>query len=180
MKERKRPESKESFFFPSLHMQNLPHSSVSHWLGVILAAILELGSHLSIGGSATFQLTDGTHSKHTRLRPRRARTQTHSNTHTHTWTNTEVHTQSKHIWWPMKAVEKTTWLQWTLYRRVVFHHRALQYCKHSISHTIHALVGYTATLLYVQYAWEISHSVMCKLQSMISCHKTSQGFKRTY
>ena len=79
---------KESFFFLSLLMQNLSVFSVSHWLGVILAAILELGSHLSIGGSATFQLTDDTHSKHTRLRP---------HTHTHTWTNIEVHTQSKHI-----------------------------------------------------------------------------------
>ena len=97
MKDRKSTEMKESFFFPSFLMQNLLLFSVSHWLGVILAAILELGSHLSIGGSATFQLTDGTHSKHTRLRPRRARTQTLSNTHTHTWTNTEVHTQSKHI-----------------------------------------------------------------------------------
>ena len=97
MKDRKSTEMKESFFFPSFLMQNLLLFSVSHWLGVILAAILELGSHLSIGGSATFQLTDGTHSKHTRLRPRRTRTQTLSNTHTHTWTNIEVHTESKHI-----------------------------------------------------------------------------------
>lgn len=82
MKDRKSTEMKESFFFPSFLMQNLSLFSVSHWLGVILAAILELGSHLSIGGSATFQLTDGTHSKHTRLRPCRAHTPRHFQTHT--------------------------------------------------------------------------------------------------
>lgn len=168
---------KESFFFLSLLMQNLSLFSVSHWLGVILAAILELGSHLSIGGSATFQLTDGTHSKHTRLRPRRARTQTHSNTHTYTWTNIEVHTQSKHIWWPMKAVEKTTWLHWTFYRRVVFHHRALQYCKHYFSH--HTCTGWihsnlTVGTVCLRDIWYL----ICELQRMLCCHKASQDFKR--
>lgn len=87
-------------FSSSFLMQNLSLFSVSHWLGVILAAILELGSHLSIGGSGTFQLTDGTHSKHTRLRPRRSRTHPDTLKHTHTldtWTNIEVHIESKHI-----------------------------------------------------------------------------------
>lgn len=160
---------KESFFFPSFLMQNLSLFSVSHGLGVILAAILELGSHLSIGGSATFQLTDGTHSKHTRQRPRRARIQTLSNTHTHTWINIEVHIQNKHIWWPMKAVEKTTWLHWTFYRCVVFHQRALQYCKHSFSHTIHAMVEAHSTYSKVDLYPEI-HDIF----AATNLHKTSR------
>lgn len=79
--ERKRAEMKETFFF--LSSCRISHYSLSlhYWLDVILAAILELGSHLSIGGSTTFQLTDGIHSKHTRLLPRRACIETHSNTH---------------------------------------------------------------------------------------------------
>lgn len=78
----------------------------------------------------------------------------------------------------MKAVEKTTWLHWTSYRRVVFHHRPLQYCKYSISHTMHALVGYTTASLYVQYAREICDMhLMHKLQGVVCSHKPSQDYE---
>lgn len=66
-------------------MQNHSRLYVSHWLGVILAAILELGSHLSTGRSATFQLSDGTYYKHTSCTPA-TRAHTHTvNIHEGPW-----------------------------------------------------------------------------------------------